>query len=163
MAEANASCTGSCDADFDPPKVECDASASCEASAKADAKFSAKCEPPSIDVRVDVTGDISAEAQAQLDFAISELKVRLPRLLAAVEKGKLVADAGAKLTSEGKAAVEGTIDGLSEGTVDLSAAFKIGKCVPAQLNASAGVITKSGAKLAAQVEAAASVTTAFGG
>jgi hypothetical protein len=163
-AEAMAKCSGSCDGEFEPPKVECDASASCEASAKADAKFSAKCTPPSIEVKVTVGADVTAEAKAQLDFAISELKVRLPRLLAAVKKADVVVDAGTELTSTGKTAVNGTIEALSDikSAADISAAVKIGKCVPAQLDASANVITTSGDKLAGQVSAAASLTSVFG-
>jgi hypothetical protein len=163
-AEAKAECSGSCDGEFEPPKVDCDASASCEASAKADAKFSAKCEPPSLDVKVTATGTIDADAQAQLDFALGELKLRLPRLLAALKKADLVVDAGTQLTGDGKAAVDGTIKALSDvkTTADISAAVKIGKCVPDQLKASAGVINTSGEKLAAQVAAAGSLTGALG-
>jgi hypothetical protein len=163
-AEAKAQCSGSCDGEFEPPKVECDASASCEASAKADAKFSAKCEPPSLSVNVTATAAIDADAQAQLDFAVGDLKLRLPRLLAALKKADLVVDAGTQLTGDGKAAVDGSIKALSDvkTTADLSAAVKIGKCVPDQLKASAGVINTSGEKLAAQVAAAGSLTGALG-
>jgi len=163
MADAMVECKGSCDGEFEPPKADCDASASCEASAKADAKFSAKCTPPSVDVTYEFTGAVDADVKAQFEFAISELKVRLPRLFASLKKSEIVLEAGLDLGDKGAAAVEGTIDGLASGDIDLGVAFKLGKCVPAQLKASAAVIKSAGAGLEAQVSGAVSVTAALGG
>lgn len=162
-ADAKVECSGSCDGEFEPPKADCDASASCEASAKADAKFSAKCTPPSVDVTYEFKGAVSADVEAQFKFAISELKVRLPRLFASLKKSDIVLKAGAELGDKGAAAVSATIDAFAEGEVDVSAAFKIGKCVPAQLTASKDVVAKASTGLAAQVSAAGKVTAALGG
>lgn len=161
MANATVECKGSCDAEFEPPKVDCEASASCEASAKADAKFQAKCTPPSIQIDVDYSASLSASAQAQADFAIGELKVRLPRLLAALEKAKLVVEAGKQLGTDGAAAIKGTVQGVADGDVGVVAAYRIATCVPDQLTASTGAITASGKGLSDQVTAAGTLTSTF--
>ena len=102
MLTAMAECKGSCEGSFEPPKVECDASASCEASAKADASFAAKCTPPSVDIKFAFAGSASVDTKAKLTYAIEQLGVRLPRLLAAMKKSDLVVDASSELTGAGK-------------------------------------------------------------
>lgn len=161
-AEAKAECTGHCDGEFTPPKVDCDASASCEASAKAEAKFQAKCTPPSIDVRLETSLAAGAAGRAQLDYAVADLKVRLPRLLAALKKADVVVDAGTELGNAGKGAISGTINAIGKGDLDLVAAYRVGACVPDELKASSAAITESGEGLAAQVSAAADVSAAIG-
>jgi hypothetical protein len=161
-AEAKAECSGHCDGEFTPPKVECDASASCEASAKAEAKFQAKCTPPSLNIKLETSLAAGSEGRAQLDFAIADLKVRLPRLLAALKKADLVVDAGTELGASGRGAVMGTVDGIAKGDVDFVAAYRIGKCVPDELRAASTAINESGEGLAAQVGAAADVSAAIG-
>jgi hypothetical protein len=162
MLTAMAECKGSCEGEFEPPKVDCDASASCEASAKADAKFSAKCTPPSVKIDFSFAANVDAAAKAQLQFGIDNLKLRLPRLLAAIKKANLVVDAGGELTGAGKDAVKGTLEGLADGEISAVAAFRIGQCAPSQLDASAAAITASGGELQAQISAAASVTKELG-
>lgn len=162
-AEAKADCSGSCDGEFEPPKVECDASASCEASAKADAKFSASCTPPSVKVTFKVEGEISAEANAQLEYAVGELKIRLPRLLASLKKADLVVSASGQLTKDGKAAVEGTIKAFAKGDVDAQVAFRIAEgCIGTNLAAAGEAVVEAGKGLAGEIEAAASLTASIG-
>jgi hypothetical protein len=155
-ASAKAECKGKCTGEFEPPKVDCDASASCEASAKADAKFQAKCTPPSVDIRLNVM------ATAQLDFAIADLRVRLPRLLAALKKAKLVVTAGEELVADGSAAVDAAAKALGEAEVKLDVQYRLLSCVPAQLAASAEAIQASSKELGAQVSAAGELTTMLG-
>lgn len=162
---AMASCTGSCDGDFTPPKAQCegDASASCEASAKADAKFTAKCTPPSITVKVVAKASIDASAQAQLDYAVGELKLRLPRLLAALKKANLVIDAGDQLTSNGKAAVEATVGAIKDGNIDLALAARITQgCITDNLGAAGDAVISAGTELGGQVAAAGKLTAKLG-
>jgi len=161
-AEAKAQCSGKCDGEFTPPKVDCDAAASCEAHAKAEAKFQAKCTPPSINVRLTVDGSVQGSARAQLDYAVADLKARLPRLLAAVKKANLVVEAGTQLGKDGATAVQGTLSAFTKGKVDAVAAYRIGSCVPDQLTASAKVITDAGTDLKNEVTAAGSLTATLG-
>jgi hypothetical protein len=161
-AEAKAECRGRCEGEFEPPMVDCDASASCEASAKADAKFQAKCTPPSIDIRWVSTGSVSAEVKAQFDYAMGNLKVRLPRLRAAIAKADIVVAAGKELGGDGAQAIEGTLDAFGEGKVDFVAAYRIGKCAPKELDASAKVITDASGSLNGALSTAKSVTAAVG-
>lgn len=164
-AEAKAQCQGRCDGEFEPPKANCEASASCDASAKADAKFNASCTPPSIDIdfALDAGASLDATAQARFNFVLDELKLRLPRLLAALKKGSLVADAGAKLASDGQVAIQGTIDALAGGNVDVVAGFRIIECVPAQLKAVPTVISDASAQLKTSFCAGFSLGSGLGG
>lgn len=159
-ASAKAECNGRCDGEFTPPTIMCDAAASCQATAKAEAKFQATCTPPSVDVRLVSTGDATAQLQAQ--FLLTELRLRLPRLSAAVARAKFVNAAGNELVGAGKVAVQGTISAFTEGEVDALAFYRISKCVPTQLDASGSVITKASGDLNAKLSEAAGVSDAFG-
>jgi hypothetical protein len=159
-ASAKAECSGRCDGEFTPPAVMCDASASCQATAKAEAKFQAKCTPPTVDVRLVSTGDAKVQLEAQ--FLLTELKLRLPRLSAAVARAKFVNAAGNELVGAGKLAVQGTISAFTAGEVDALSLYRIGKCVPAQLDASGAAIQKASAELNAKVGEASGVSDAFG-
>jgi len=164
-ASAKAQCNGRCDGEFTPPTIMCDAAASCQATAKAEAKFQAKCTPPTVDVRLvvggNLTGDAKLQAEAQAQFLLGELKLRLPRLSAAVARAKYVNAAGAELVGAGKVAVSGTISAFQKGEVDALAFYRISTCVPSQLDASASVITKASADLNAKLSEAAGVSDAF--
>jgi hypothetical protein len=162
MGEAKAECTGHCDGEFTPPKVDCEASASCEASAKAEAKFQAKCTPPSVDIRLTTSLAAGAAGRAQLDYAVADLKVRLPRLLASLKKADVVVDAGTELGAAGNGALQGTLDAIGKGKLDVVAAYRIGACVPDELNAAATAISDSGEGLAGQITAAAEVSASIG-
>lgn len=155
-AMAEAKCSGKCEGEFKPPTLDCDASASCEASAKAEAKFEARCTPPSVGLDVKFTG--GAAAEAKFKNAVGDLKVRLPRLLAALEHAKVVVDAGKQLGADGAAAVKATLGAFGDGEVGLVAGYRIANCVPDELAASATAITDSGKGLSAQVTAAAGLT-----
>lgn len=158
---AAAMCTGSCNGDFEPPSAKCDASASCQASAKAEARFQVKCTPPRVEVSV--KAKVGATwSQAQLDFLIAELGVRLPRISAAVGRAKIVNEAGAELGTEGKNAVTGTISAVGRGEVGFFTAAKITACTPNGLSEAGTVIAEAKATLDASVGNAASVATTFG-
>jgi hypothetical protein len=159
-ADAKAECSGRCDGDFEPPKADCDASASCEASAKADAKFQAKCTPPSIDIKFTTTA--TGDAKAQFDFAMAQLKVRLPRLSAAIKKAQLVTDAGAELGKDGAAAVKASVSAFASSDVEAVAKYRIATCAPKELNDSAGVVADSSKAVAATIKEASDVTAAVG-
>jgi hypothetical protein len=161
-AEAKAECSGRCEGEFEPPTAKCDASASCEASAKAEAKFQAKCTPPSIDIKWVSTGMVDAKVTAQFDYAMAQLKVRLPRLSAAIKKADLVVEAGKDLGGDGAAAVKGTLKGFTEGKVDFVAAYRIGKCAPDELSASSKVISDASGDLNGAVSTAKGVASAVG-
>jgi hypothetical protein len=161
-ADAKAECRGRCDGEFEPPMVDCDASASCEASAKAEAKFQARCTPPSIDVKWVSTGAVDAGVKAQFDYAMGQLKVRLPRLSASIKKADLVVDAGGDLGSDGAKAIKGTLSALGDGDVDFVAAYRIGKCAPSELDDSSKVIADASGDLNAALSTAKGVTTAVG-
>jgi hypothetical protein len=161
-ADAKAECKGRCEGEFQPPKAECKASASCEAHAKAEAKFSAKCTPPSIDIRWTFDASIKADVKADFAFRMADLKARLPRLKAALAKADLVVKAGGELGKDGAAAIKATLSGVADGEVNAGAAARIGKCAPAQLSASAKVITDAGADLSAKLSTGNEVATAIG-
>jgi hypothetical protein len=161
-AEAKAECRGRCEGEFEPPMVDCDASASCEASAKADAKFQARCTPPSIEIKWVSTGMVSAEVKAQFDYAMAQFKVRLPRLSASIKKADLVVEAGKELGGAGAKAIKGTLSAFTDGKVDAVAVYRIGKCAPAELDASAKVIADASGDLNGALSTAKGVTTAVG-
>ncbi len=159
-ADAKAECTGRCEGEFNPPKADCEASASCEASAKAEAKFQAKCTPPSVDVKFTTTA--TGTAKAQFDFAMAELKVRLPRLQAAMAKARLALDAGAELGNDGADAISGTVKALGDSDVKASVKVRILTCAPKQLSASADVVADASEDLTARIKAGSEVAAAFG-
>jgi hypothetical protein len=159
-ATAKAECNGRCEGEFIPPKVTCDASASCEASAKAEAKFQVVCTPPSVDIRV--VAQAGFTAQAQVDFLIGQLKLRLPRLATATARAKLASEAGADLGAAGRAAVQTTFQNVAGAKVDFITGVKIAQCVPGQLNESTRVITDANARLNARLMDASSVANTFG-
>jgi hypothetical protein len=161
-AEAKAECSGKCEGEFEPPKADCDASASCEASAKAEAKFQAKCTPPSIDVKWVSTGTVTADVKAQFDFAMADLKVRLPRLTASLKKAELVFAAGGELGDSGADAVSGSLDALGDADVEASVKFRLLTCAPRELKASAGVVSEASTELSSKIKEAQDVTKTFG-
>jgi hypothetical protein len=161
-AEAKAQCKGRCDGEFVPPKVDCDASASCEASAKAEAKFQAKCTPPSIDIKWVSTGTVDAKVTAQFEYAMGQLKVRLPRLRAATAKAELVVNAGKELGADGADAINGSLSALASSDVDLVAKIRLAKCAPDEVKASGKVITMASTDLNGSLSTAKAVAAAVG-
>jgi hypothetical protein len=159
-ATASAQCTGRCDGTFEPPTVNCDASASCQASAKAEARFQVQCTPPTVEVKI--VAQAGGTAQAQVDFLITELKARLPRLSALSARARLATEAGAELGAAGKAAVSGTVSAIGSGDVDFITGLKISQCVPPQLTETDGVIKQASDTLKKSTDNAASVAKTFG-
>jgi hypothetical protein len=159
-AEAKAECTGRCEGEFNPPKADCEASASCEASAKAEAKFQAKCTPPMVDIKFTTTA--TGAAKTQFDFAMAELKVRLPRLRAALAKAQLALDAAGELGEDGASAIQGTVAALGDSDLEASVKVRIVSCAPAQLRASADVVTDASGDLTATIKAGQEVAAAVG-
>lgn len=160
MASASAQCEGRCEGEVIPPSAMCDASASCEASAKAEARFQVQCTPPSVEVSVVTTGN--AMVQAEVNFLIEQLRMRLPRLAAATARAKIAGEAGAELGGEGIAAVQSTFKGVADGDVDYIVGLKIVQCVPEQLTASQTVIANASTSLNASLTSASSVAQTFG-
>ncbi len=158
---AAAMCTGSCQGDFEPPSANCDASASCQASAKAEARFQVKCTPPRVEVSIKAKVGATL-TQNQIDFLVTELSARMPRISAAVARANVVNEAGAELKTEGTSAVQGTISVVAKGGIDPLDALRVGRCAPAGLTESAQVIADAKAKLDASVSAAGSVGSALG-
>lgn len=163
-AEASATCTGKCEGEFNPPMADCSAAASCDASAKADAEFNASCSPPSVEIVVTVGADLDVEAQARLDYIVGELRLRVPRLLASLKKGEVVIMAGLELGSDAAAAIEGSLEAIAEGDINVRAAFRL-TCseVGDQFRAVGGVIAASGEELNGSYCAGLSIGASLGG
>ena len=106
-ADASFMCSGRCTGEFEPPKV----TAECEASAKAQASVNVECTPP----RLAVNYAFKASADLKFKAALTTLiDVRLPALLQAVGKAKLVANAGEGLGIAATGAVKGALDANKE-------------------------------------------------
>lgn len=159
-ASASAVCTGKCSGEFLPPKADCSASASCEATARAEARFQVVCTPPSVEVKI--VSRIGASAQAQVDFMIGQLKLRLPRLAAAQAHAKLAREAADELAAAGRNAVQATADGMMSGDIDLITSARITNCMGDQLGESQMLISQASARLKEKTDSAASVAVAIG-
>jgi hypothetical protein len=161
-AEANAmvDCQGSCDGQIEPPMAK----AECQASAKADASLSVECTPPSvqIDYELAVGGNVDVEAQARFEAGMRNLKVRLPKLLAAVRKAELVADAGASLAASADGAVRGSVQAAVDGDLSLRQSIGLG-CALTELDDVGGIVTNASTRLEGSLSAATSFTAALGG
>lgn len=110
-AHANATfeCKGKCTGDFEPPKVEAD----CSATAKAQASVNVQCSPP----RLGVTYAFKLDADPKFKSALTTLlDVRLPALLQATGKAKIVATAGDGLRVAANGAVKSSVDTLKSKT-----------------------------------------------
>lgn len=166
-ADAMVMCSGECKGDFEPPSAtaSCEARANCDAQAKANASLKVECTPPSIAVKAKLDGSLSGEAaveaQAKLDYAVAVLKLRLPRILASLEKAKLVLRAGGELTAAAEGAVDGALEAVASGDVSASAKIKLLQCAPKEFKAAAQAMKSSTADLTAQVNAAASIQTSL--
>ena len=160
-AEANAMvmCEGRCDGEVTPPMVK----AECEASVKAEAKLSVECTPPRLSIDYKLKAGVDAMAQAKFVAGVENLKVRLPALLASLEKAELIVDAGEGLTAGASAAFKGTADAIKQAAadVDLKVAFGL-NCAVKEVGMIPGVLKTSGDKLGASVKGAAGVTGAVG-
>lgn len=152
-ADATFECKARCTGDFEPPSVK----AECEASAKAQASLHVECSPP----RLAIQSSIKASADAQFKAAMRVLvDVRLPALLQAVGKGKVVAQAGEDLGLAAKGAVDGAVKAL-EAKAKLRAAFGLG-CAIKQLDSAKDIVEGSFDELNGRLMAARDLTVMLG-
>jgi hypothetical protein len=160
-AKANAmvACTGRCNGDFEPPS----ASAECEATASAQAKLNVECTPPRLAVRFEpkLTVGLSAlELKARLQFvaAVQNLEVRLPALLASIERARSVGDAYTELSVNGRAAIKAAADAGADGNLRVTLGLA---CAARQLNGAGTLLASSNTKLKASFDKAASLKSAL--
>lgn len=158
-ANAKVECKGRCVGEFEPPMAK----AECEASAKAEARLNVECTPPRLVVDYKLKASATATAKAEFEAGIRNLKVRLPALLAAVERAKLVASAGADLADDAGNAVRGAVDTAvqGEGKTNLRAYFGL-RCALGQLGAVDDAISDSSNRLNDALKAAGGVNVALG-
>jgi hypothetical protein len=152
---ASIMCQGSCEGEVEPPMV----SADCKASARAEASVNVECTPP----RLGMTYAFSGEADAEFKAALKGLlDVRLPALLKATSKAKVVSQAGEGLGVAAQGAVDGAIDAIeAEAKLNLSLINNL-KCAAGQLPAAKKIITDSADNLTAKLMDADDVTKMLG-
>jgi hypothetical protein len=152
-ADASFKCQGRCDGDFEPPMV----SAECKASAKAQASVNIECTPP----RLGMTYAFKANASGEFKAALTSLiDVRLPALLKARSKAKLVARAGEDLGVAAQGAIKGAVD-------ELRADFKLKlandlQCAIEQLPAARDIISDARDELTNRLNDSKKVTEMLG-
>lgn len=152
-ADASFKCQGRCDGDFEPPMV----SAECKASAKAQASVNIECTPP----RLGMTYAFKANASGEFKAALTSLiDVRLPALLKARSKAKLVAKAGEDLGVAAQGAIKGAVD-------ELRADFKLKlandlQCAIEQLPAARDIISDARDELTNRLNDSKKVTEMLG-
>ena len=100
--------------------------------------------------------------KAQFEYAMADLKVRLPRLVAATKKAQLVFDAGAELTADGADAIGASLSAFADSDVETSVKARIATCAPRELKASGKAIGQASGEVSAQVKAANDVAAAVG-
>jgi hypothetical protein len=154
-------CEGRCDGEVTPPS----ASVECDASVKAEAKMNVECTPPRVAINYELKAAVGAELEAQVRFvaAVENLKVRLPALLASIKRAELIADAGAGLSADAVAAIEGGVEAAGDlgGEANLRVAFGL-VCAVQTAAAVPGIITSATGDLTAQLDASASLLTGLG-
>jgi hypothetical protein len=159
-AEANAEvkCQGRCVGEFEPPMAK----AECEASAKAEAKLNVECTPPRLAVDYKLKANADAAASAKFSAGVRNLRARLPALLAAVDRAKLVAQAGEGLAADATGAVKGGVETASEAAVkgNLRVIFGL-QCATDQLDDVDSAISDSNARLSAALNEAGALKGAL--
>jgi hypothetical protein len=160
-AEAGAmvECSGRCEGNFEPPSAK----AECEASAKAEAKLNVECTPPrlAINYQLRAGANVDVDAQARFVAALENLEVRLPALLAATGKARLVGEAGIQLAADAQGAVKTAVDTAVGGEANIRAQIGLG-CALLALDDVEAALSESTSKLQGSVTAAASITGALG-
>ena len=152
-------CKGRCVGEFEPPQAK----AECEASAKAEAKLNVECTPPQLGIYYKLQVGVDAEEQAAFEAGLRNLRVRLPALLAAVSRAKLVAQAGEGLASDATVAVKGGIKAAGEAAAkgNLRVFFGL-QCASKQLEEVDTAISVPSARLSATLNDAGDLTGALG-
>ncbi|MDD9941986.1 MAG: hypothetical protein OXU20_13155 [Myxococcales bacterium] len=159
MAEASVMCEGKCEGEFEPPS----ASVECEASAKAEARLNVECTPPRVAIDYSLNAELSAEARAEFLAGLRNLEVRLPSLLAKLEKAELVAEAGADLVADGSVAVEASVRTafMAAGDANMRVLFGL-NCAIGELGSVGNAVSTSSNGLAASIDGATGVVGALG-
>jgi hypothetical protein len=159
-AKANASvmCKGKCEGDFEPPS----ASAECKASAKAEAKLNVQCTPPTLAARYKLKAGVDVMAQAQFEAALKTLvTARLPALVAALERGKSIGEAGEDLSVAAGAAVKASVTAATKLDAGVRVWFGLG-CAAKELPKVEMALSDSSDRLVDALNAGATITAAFG-
>jgi hypothetical protein len=159
MGSASVMCKGKCEGDVKPPT----ASAECEASAKAEAKLNVQCTPPALAVNYRLKAVAAADvmAQARFEAALKTFaKVRLPALVAATARAKLIAQAGEDLTGAAEVAVKASVDKL-KGSAGIKAKFTL-VCALEQLPEVTDAVAESADRLTDSLNDSIAVTSAIG-
>jgi hypothetical protein len=108
-ADASIECKGKCEGEIKPPS----ASAECEATAKAEASINVQCSPPELAVNYKLKAGVDAMAQARFEAGLKNLaRVRLPALVAATARAKVITKAGVDLGQSAEAAVLASVKTL---------------------------------------------------
>lgn len=152
-ADATFKCEGQCTGDFEPPEV----SAECKASAKAQASVNVECTPPRLDVRYAFKANADVKFKAALTAL---LDVRLPALLQATGKAKIVAKAGEGLGVAATGAVKGAVDKI-RAEAELKAFYSL-KCALDELPKARTIIQSSTDKLSDRLSDSKKVTDMLG-
>lgn len=151
--DATFKCQGRCEGDFEPPMV----SAECKASAKAQASVNIECTPP----RLGMTYEFKLDADPKFKAALTSLiDVRLPALLKARSKAKLVANAGEGLRVAADGAVKSAVNKL-KADFSLKLAFSL-QCALEQLPAASKMIEDATDSLTDRLNDTESVTDMLG-
>ena len=151
--EASFKCEGRCEGEFEPPMV----SAECKASAKAQASVNVECTPP----RLGMTYAFKAGASPEFKAALTSLiDVRLPALLKARSKAKVVASAGEGLGVAAQGAVKGAVDKL-RADVKLKLLYSL-QCGINELPAARKIIDESTDELTDRLNDSKTVTEMLG-
>jgi len=151
--EASFKCEGRCEGEFEPPMV----SAECKASAKAQASVNIDCTPP----RLGMTYAFNVDADLKFKAALTSLiDVRLPALLKARSKAKLVANAGEGLGQAAEGAIKGAVEEL-RGDVKLKLYYGLG-CAIDELPAARKIIADSTDELTNRLNDSKTVTEMLG-
>ena len=159
MGDASIMCKGKCEGDVKPPS----ASAECEASAKAEAKVNVQCTPPSVAVNYRLKAVAAADvmAQARFEAALKTFaKVRLPALLAATARAKVIAEAGEDLGVAAEGAVKGSFKAI-EASGKLKLKFMLA-CALNELPKAADAVSESADRLTDSLNDSIAVTSAIG-
>lgn len=152
-ADASFKCQGRCDGDFEPPMV----SAECRASAKAQASVNVECTPPRLSTRYAFTASATPQFKGALT---SLLDVRLPALLKARSKAKLVARAGEGLGVAARGAIGGAVTELRK-DVQLKLLYSL-QCATEQLPEARKIIEQSSDDLTERLNEAEDVAEMLG-
>jgi len=154
-AGAKIMCDGRCTGSVTPPSAKVE----CQASAKAEASLNVECSPPRVAITYQFKAGVDASAQAKFEAGIRSLEAHLPALLASLQQGEFVIDAGAEL---GEAGVKAATDAVGKIKVDTDFRVLFGlKCALGELGTVKSTLAAAGGRLSASADAASGVVSAF--